>query len=90
MEPEGLQSVFERTFAAVGQALGTFAPQLTPREVGTITHVSTGIAVVSGLPIVGFDELLKFPGGVFGIAFNVDEEEGGVVMPGDDWHLNAC
>jgi hypothetical protein len=30
-----------------------FTPQLTPREVGTITSVSTGIARVSGLPGVG-------------------------------------
>jgi F-type H+-transporting ATPase subunit alpha len=89
MEPESLQSVFDRTFAAVGQALGTFAPQLTAREVGTITRVSTGIAMVSGLPSVGFDELIEFPGGVLGIAFNVDEEEVGVVLLGDYWHLHA-
>jgi F0F1-type ATP synthase alpha subunit len=31
---------------------------------------------------VGFEELLAFPGGVFGIAFNVDEEEIGVVLLG--------
>ena len=66
-----------------------FAPQLTPREVGTITNVSTGIAKVSGLPGVGFEELLKFPGGVFGIAFNVDEDEIGVVLLGDYSHLHA-
>ena len=56
---------------------------------GTITSVSTGIAKVSGLPGVGFEELLKFPGDVFGIAFNVDEDEIGVVLLGDYWHLHA-
>ena len=66
-----------------------FTPQLTPREVGTITSVSTGIAKVSGLPGVGFEELVKFPGGVFGIAFNVDEDEIGVVLLGEYWHLHA-
>ena len=60
-----------------------------PREVGTITNVSTGIAKVSGLPGVGFDEILEFPGGVFGIAFNVDEDEIGVVLLGEYWHLHA-
>jgi len=89
MEPESLKSVFERTFAAVDHVLGSFAPQLTSREVGTITHVSTGIAMVSGLPSVGFDELIQFPGGVFGIAFNVDEEEVGVVLLGEFWDLHA-
>src|SRR5208282_4583699 len=59
------------------------------REVGTITTVSTGIATVSGLPGVGFEELVKFPGGVFGIAFNVDEDEVGVVLLGEHWRLRA-
>jgi F-type H+/Na+-transporting ATPase subunit alpha len=57
--------------------------------VGTITNVSTGIARVSGLPGVGFEELVKFPGGVFGIAFNVDEDEVGVVLLGEYSHLHA-
>ena len=38
---------------------------------------------------MGFDELLQFPGGVFGIAFNVDEEEIGVVLLGEYSHLHA-
>ena len=66
-----------------------FTPQLTPREVGTITSVSIGIAKVSGLPGVGFDELVKFPGDLFGIAFNVDADEIGVVLLGDCEHLHA-
>ena len=87
--PESLQSVFDRAFAGIGQVRGAFTPQLTPREVGRITSVTTGIAKVSGLPGVGFEELIAFPGGVFGIAFNVDEDEIGVVLLGDYWHLHA-
>jgi len=87
--PESLQSVLDRAFAGMSQVRGAFAPQLTPREVGTITSISTGIAKVSGLPSVGFEELVKFPGGVFGIAFNVDEDEIGVVLLGEYWHLHA-
>ncbi len=87
--PESLQSVFDRTFAGIDQAWGAFTPKLTPREVGTISSVSTGIARVSGLPGAGFEELLKFPGAVFGIAFNVDEDEIGVVLLGEYWHLHA-
>ena len=88
-EPESLQSVFDGAFAGIGQVREAFTPQLTPREVGTITNVSTGIARVSGLPGVGFEELLEFPGGVFGIAFNVDEDDIGVVLLGDFAHLHA-
>src|SRR5580693_3027480 len=87
--PENLQSVFDRTFAGISRVRETFIQRLTPHEVGTITSVSAAIAKVSGLPGVGFEELLEFPGGVFGIAFNVDEDEIGVVLLGDYWHLQA-
>jgi F-type H+-transporting ATPase subunit alpha len=87
--PESLQSVFDHAFAGISQAREAFTPQLTPREVGTVTNVSTGIATVSGLPGAGFEELLQFPDGVFGIAFNVDEDEIGVVLLGDYSNLHA-
>jgi len=87
--PERLQTIFDRAFGGISQARTTFTPQLTLREVGTITNVSTGIARISGLPNAGFEELLQFPGGVFGIAFNVDEDEIGVVLLGEYWHLRA-
>jgi F-type H+-transporting ATPase subunit alpha len=86
---ETLQRVFDHTFAAIKQTRESFTPHLAPHEVGTIINVSTGIARVSGLPNVGFEELLEFPGGVFGIAFNVDEDEIGVVLLGDYAHLHA-
>jgi len=89
MEPENLQSDFDSAFAEIGQVREAFTPALTPREVGTITSVATGIAKVSGLPGVGFDELVMFPGDVLGIAFNVDADEIGVVLLGDYSHLHA-
>jgi F-type H+-transporting ATPase subunit alpha len=87
--PDSLQTLIDRAFVGIGQAREAFTPQLSPREVGTITNVSTGIARVSGLPGVGFEELVKFPGGVFGIAFNVDEDEIGVVLLGEYSELHA-
>jgi F-type H+-transporting ATPase subunit alpha len=57
--------------------------------VGTITSIATGIAKVAGLPNVGFEELVEFPGDLLGIAFNVDEDEIGVVLLGEYWHLHA-
>ena len=89
MDPESLKNVFDSAFAEISQVRETFTPQLTPREVGTITSVATGIAKVSGLPGVGFDELVTFPGDVLGIAFNVDADEIGVVLLGEFWHLHA-
>jgi F-type H+-transporting ATPase subunit alpha len=89
MPDDNLQTIFDRAFSAMARARETFTPQLTPREVGTVTNVSVGIAKVTGLPGVGYAELVKFPGDLYGISFNVDEEEIGVVLLGECWHLHA-
>ena len=89
MEPENLQDVFDSAFTGIRHVREAFTPQLTLREVGTITRVATGIAMVSGLPGVGFDELVTFPGDVLGMAFNLDADEIGVVLLGEYWHLHA-
>ena len=88
-EPESLQDGFDSAFAGISQVRKSFSPGLTLREVGTIASVATGIAKVSGLPGVGFDEVVTFPGDVLGIAFNVDADEIGVVLLGDYSHLRA-
>ena len=86
---ENLQSIFAKTFAGMHQVREDFTPPLTVHEVGTVLSVSTGIATVSGLPGVGFEELVQFPGGVSGIAFNLSEDDIGVVLLGDYRHLQA-
>jgi F-type H+-transporting ATPase subunit alpha len=89
IETENLQDVFDSALSGMRQARESFAPELKPQEVGTITSIATGIAKVSGLPSVGFEEVLKFPCDIYGIAFNIDEDEIGVVLLGDYWHLQA-
>jgi len=84
-----LQRILDRAFTAVEQVRESFVPQLVAREVGRVESISTGIAIVSGLPGVGYEELIRFPGGVSGMAFNVDETEIGVVLLGDYAHLHA-
>jgi F-type H+-transporting ATPase subunit alpha len=88
-QSEGLKSVFDGAFDNIGDVVKAFSPQLVTREVGTISSIATGTAKVSGLPNVGYEELIKFPGDLLGMAFNVDESEIGVVLLGDYWHLNA-
>ncbi|MEI6520491.1 MAG: alternate F1F0 ATPase, F1 subunit alpha [bacterium] len=89
MEPDSLQNVFDNAFAEISEAREIFMPQFVPQEVGKIISVSTGIAKVSGLQGVGFEEIVTFPGDVPGIAFNVDANEIGVVLLGNYWHLHA-
>ncbi|WP_431067312.1 alternate F1F0 ATPase, F1 subunit alpha [Methylotuvimicrobium sp.] len=89
MSSDQLASVLESAFENIKQVRENFSPQMTLQEVGTVTTVSTGIAKVSGLPGVGFEELVRFPNDLYGIAFNVEEDETGVVLLGDYWHLQA-
>lgn len=89
MEPNNLENMIENTFMAISQAREDLSPQITLQEVGMITSVSTGIAMVTGLSNVGYEELVTFPGDVTGIAFNLDEDEIGVVLLGEFWHLHA-
>src|ERR1017187_4908425 len=89
MEPESLQHDFDSAFAGIRQVREAFTPRLTPREVGIVTNVSTGIATLSGLPGVGYEELVRFCGDLLGIAFNVDEDEIGGILLGEYQDLHA-
>ena len=89
MPHNSLHRALEHSFTDLSHVREGFVPQLKLREVGVITNISTGIAMVSGLPNVGFEELVKFKGDLYGMAFNVDAEEIGVVLLGDYWQLQT-
>ena len=84
-----LVGTLDRTFQNLRKAREEFVPTHDAREIGSIISVSPGIARVSGLPGVEFEEMLLFPGRIFGIAFNLDADEIGVVLLGDHGHLRA-
>ncbi len=87
--PGSLQQTVDEVFAAIDHVSTQFVPRLVAREVGTILSVATGVARVGGLPGIGYAEMIRFPGDLAGIAFNVDEDEIGVVLLGDHAHLRA-
>src|SRR5450432_2579767 len=89
MQADEVNIVFDNTFDHLGEGIKEYVFSFAPREVGSVTSVSTGIAKVNGLPGAGFEELLKFPRGMFGIAYNIDEHEIGVILLGKDSLLNA-
>jgi len=84
-----LEKTFDRFFRQLREAEEKCTPDLQAREVGYITHLSAGIARVNGLPGAGYNELLRFPNGLYGIAFNVEEDEIGVVLLGEHHHLRT-
>ncbi|MCK4842224.1 MAG: alternate F1F0 ATPase, F1 subunit alpha [Methylococcales bacterium] len=62
---------------------------LHEREIGRLIRVSSGVASVSGLPNTKAMELLRFENGIMGIAFNLDPDEIGVILLGEDTELMA-
>jgi F-type H+/Na+-transporting ATPase subunit alpha len=89
MQSSDSNNNINNTFGQLEKSIKDYSFPFAPREVGYVTGVSTGIVKVSGLPGAGFEELLKFPGNLFGIAYNIDEHEIGVILLGDDAMLNA-
>jgi F-type H+-transporting ATPase subunit alpha len=77
LRAEEISSILERQIAS-------FEKKVDTREVGTILSVGDGIARVHGLDHVQAGELLEFPGGVTGIALNLEEDNVGAVLMGDE------
>jgi F-type H+-transporting ATPase subunit alpha len=88
-EHAGLTAVLNETFAVFERVLDRHAAEMTAQEVGTLRYVGHGIARVDGLPGVQAEELIRFPGDALGLAFNLDEDEVGVVLLGAYTGLSA-
>jgi len=73
--------------ASIAEALRknveSYTPSVSREEVGRVIESGDGIARVSGLPRTMANELLEFPGGLLGMAFNLDEDEIGCIVFGD-------
>jgi len=65
------------------QEIEQYESQLDVREVGTVLEVGDGIARVYGLSGVMASEMVEFPSGVQGLAFNLEENSVGVIILGD-------
>src|SRR6187402_1653300 len=67
----------------IKSAIDTFDAEAETRNVGTVVEVGDGIAQIYGLEGALASELLEFPGGVMGMALNLEEETVGAVILGD-------
>lgn len=61
-----------------------YEDKLKMESVGTVLQVGDGVARIYGLDDCMSNELIEFPGGVFGIAFNLEEDNVGCVLLGSD------
>jgi F-type H+-transporting ATPase subunit alpha len=88
-ERHELQAVLGETLSVLEQVSDSHRPGLRTQEVGRVSSLGNGIARMAGLPGVKAEELIRFPGGLLGLAFNVDPTEVGVVLLGEIGELKA-
>lgn len=69
--------------SAIANYTSSYSATASREEVGAVISAADGIANVSGLPSVMANELLEFPGGVIGVAQNLDTDSIGVVVLGN-------
>ena len=69
--------------SAIANYTSSYSAEASREEVGAVISAADGIAQVSGLPSVMANELLEFPGGVIGVAQNLDTHSVGVVVLGN-------
>lgn len=70
------------------QEIEQFDSKIDVREVGTVLEVGDGIARVYGLSGVMAGEMVEFPNGAIGLAFNLEENSVGVIILGDYLTIN--
>jgi F-type H+-transporting ATPase subunit alpha len=68
---------------ALRRNVESFEPSVEREEVGRVIETGDGIARVAGLPRAMANELLEFPGGLLGLALNLEEHEIGCVILGE-------
>ncbi len=89
MKETDIKETLSDTFSAFEKGRGTYSHGITPRETGKVLRVSNAVATVSGLPGAGYEELIKFPGGLYGIALNLNKDDVDVVLLGEHTLLQA-
>jgi F-type H+-transporting ATPase subunit alpha len=73
--------------AVLKESLEGWQPTVEAETVGYVASSADGVARVKGLPNAMASELLEFPGGLQGVALNIDEDDLGVVMMGEASHI---
>lgn len=87
--PPDLAHELRRVQAALGRTLEERRPRLDVREVGVVRSVSKGTARLEGLSSVTTDEIVELEGGVRALVFNLDPDEVGVILLGDEERVEA-
>jgi F-type H+/Na+-transporting ATPase subunit alpha len=71
----------------IKQRIESYEGKIELKEVGYVISVGDGVARVYGLEHAMYGEMLLFPGDIYGMALNLEEETVGVVLLGEDTHI---
>jgi len=69
--------------SSLKERIAKFEHTAKEEQIGTVISVGDGIARLSGLSNVAASEMLEFPGGTYGVALNLEEDEVGTIVLGD-------
>jgi F-type H+-transporting ATPase subunit alpha len=81
LKPEEISSVIK-------EQIKRYASQLEIADVGTVIQVADGVARIHGLENAMQGELLEFPGEVYGMVLNLEEDNVGAVLLGNQKNIN--
>ena len=81
LRPEDISSVIK-------EQINRYSSELEVSDVGTVIQVADGIARIHGLEKAMQGELLEFPGEVYGMVLNLEEDNVGAVLLGDSRNIN--
>ena len=73
--------------AEIEAEIGKLKSEVTKKHTGRIREIGDGVAKIEGLSGVALNEMIEFPGGVTGLALNLEETEVGAIIIGDFTHL---
>lgn len=81
LRPEEISSVIK-------EQIKNYSTKLEISDIGTVIQVSDGIARIHGLENAMQGELLEFPNEIFGMVLNLEEDNVGAVLLGDNKNIN--
>ncbi|MFQ7423443.1 MAG: F0F1 ATP synthase subunit alpha [Anaerostipes sp.] len=81
LRPEEISSVIK-------EQIKQYSTKLETSDIGTVIQVADGIARIHGLEKAMQGELLEFPGEVYGMVLNLEEDNVGAVLLGDRRNIN--
>ena len=78
-----MSEMIESLSSELKKQIEAFSPEVKLRDIGNVLEAGDGIARVSGLTDVRSQELVQFENGVMGIAFNLGQDDVGVIIMGE-------